>query len=533
MDYQPKNKMLTSVIGYAAERGWWVFPAPMGEKKSHKAAANSGGRKWGMTRDLAEIEADWNKWPDANVGLPTGEVNGFFVVEADTEEGHGVDGIAALAELEKNHGPLPKTLMAESPSGSIHYYFKHPGGDTKIKNSASEIASGVDVRGDGGMVIAPPSVRKDGEYRWLNDNPIVDAPEWLIELVKKQPKAVNDSDGGDRPEIHADASLLGAAVAVIPNDKSVGWEEWNNVGMALWRTTGGSDEGLDLFDGWSAKCPRYDAAYTAAKWDGYERCPPTEIGAGSIFYMADQASSTWRREYEERVARRRAEQIKINIEIGGEDLSAAAVPIIMTPEEMIARLVWIGFSGAVVDRETFRTRKKEQAFSEYAASEYQPKDEKAKPIPCMTIWIKSERRTTVDALAWVPGAPTFCRPPENFNNAQTAFNTWRGIPQMPEPKDWKALARPFEDHVGYLVPVESERRRFMQWLAHIIQRPEVLPHTAYLMVAERTGIGRNWMASVLVRVLRGYVAAGYHCRNCWTVASMAGCHRSCWPSSTS
>ena len=51
-------------------------------------------------------------------------------------------------------------------------------------------------------------------------------------------------------------------------------DKWNKVGMALWRATGGSSEGLDLFDVWSAKCPRYDAAYTAAKWDGYEKCPP-------------------------------------------------------------------------------------------------------------------------------------------------------------------------------------------------------------------------------------------------------------------
>src|SRR5262249_8965711 len=49
---------------------------------------------------------------------------------------------------------------------------------------------------------------------------------------------------------------------------------------------------------------------------------------------------------------------------------------------------------------------------------------------------------------------------------------------------------------------------FMQWLAHIVQRPEVLPHTSYLMVTPKTGVGRNLLASILVRALRGFVAAG-------------------------
>jgi hypothetical protein len=75
--------------------------------------------------------------------------------------------------LEAKHGSLPATLEAESPSGSIHRYYKHPG--FKIKNSGSGIAPGVDVRGDGGQVVAPPSVKPGkGAYKWRNDLPIAD-----------------------------------------------------------------------------------------------------------------------------------------------------------------------------------------------------------------------------------------------------------------------------------------------------------------------------------------------------------------------
>jgi len=63
-----------------------VFPAPRGVKKSHKSEKYSGGRKWGMTRDLSQIRRDWKQWPDANVGVRTGSLSSIFVVEADTME---------------------------------------------------------------------------------------------------------------------------------------------------------------------------------------------------------------------------------------------------------------------------------------------------------------------------------------------------------------------------------------------------------------------------------------------------------------
>src|SRR5262249_22877411 len=186
------NPRLVAALDYA-ERDWDVFPAPPGEKKSYKSAEHSGGAKWGKTRDPKQIKKDFRKWPDANVGIPTGADNGIWVLETDTPKGHNVDGEASLRALEEKHGPLPETLMAESPSGSRHRYFKRPDAVT-ITNSTSSIGPGIDVRGEGGMVIAPPSARDDGAYRWLNDNPIADAPQWLINLAVG--KNAHDADLG-------------------------------------------------------------------------------------------------------------------------------------------------------------------------------------------------------------------------------------------------------------------------------------------------------------------------------------------------
>ena len=181
-----------AALEYAA-MGWEVFPAPPGQKQSHKSEKHSGA-KWGKTTDPEEIRRDFRKWPNANVGIATGVASGFFVIECDTIEGHDVDGLKSIQELEAKHGPLPETRMAISPSGSVHRHYRHPGCEIKIWNSASQLAPGVDIKGDGGIVIAPPSVKPGvGQYNWLNEGPIANAPTWLIEAASKQKEAKKSS----------------------------------------------------------------------------------------------------------------------------------------------------------------------------------------------------------------------------------------------------------------------------------------------------------------------------------------------------
>jgi hypothetical protein len=110
---------LEAALHYA-EQGWKIFPVPPNTKKSYKSAEHSNGAKWGMTTDTDEIRRDWARWPAAGVGIPTGKVNGFWILEADTPTGHAVDGISSLRALEAQHDPLPQTRTAQSPSGSLH-----------------------------------------------------------------------------------------------------------------------------------------------------------------------------------------------------------------------------------------------------------------------------------------------------------------------------------------------------------------------------------------------------------------------------
>jgi hypothetical protein len=206
---------------------------------------------------------------------------------------------------------------------------------------------------------------------------------------------------------------------------------------------------------------------------------------------------------------RRAQQIATNVQIGN-DITEPIVPTIMTLDEMLKRLVFVGSTGVIVDRVTGRIRKKDMAFSEYAASLHHFKKNGHNVVTsALKAWLASPARVSVDVLAWVPGEAEICRPPEPIDGSNTAFNSWRGLSPMPSPpKDWQKQAQPFLDHVAYLVPIKEECERFQRWLAHIVQHPEVLPHTSYLMITRTTGVGRNLLASMVVRALRGHVAAG-------------------------
>jgi len=182
----------------------------------------------------------------------------------------------------------------------------------------------------------------------------------------------------------------------------------------------------------------------------------------------------------------------------------------MTLDEMRAELVYIESTREVAHRGTGRVHTAEAAKGAYAASRhrYTPAEGKARELPALNLWLQDPARLTVDCSTWNPAGAEFCAPPEGAPGDSRAINTWRGLAPMAPPADWAERAEPFLEHVAYLVPDEVQRARFLQWLGHIVQRPGELPHTSYLMTTSETGIGRNALAGVLARVLRGHVAVG-------------------------
>lgn len=199
----------------------------------------------------------------------------------------------------------------------------------------------------------------------------------------------------------------------------------------------------------------------------------------------------------------------------GDNLEGEALPHIMTLKDATDNLVFIGNGSSVVDRNSKRVRTYNDAVHEYAASKHPHDTGKVdgdgrpiiKHIPVMKLWLQSDDRKSVDTVTWAPGAPEFCHAVERTQSGDRAYNLYVTQKYLTPPSNWVQWVEPFLQHVAYLVPIEAERKRFLCWIAHIFQHPGELPHTAYLMVATQTGIGRGTLASILTRALRGYVAA--------------------------
>ena len=454
---------LEAALSYVA-RGWEVFPVPPNSKKSYKSREYSGD-KWGKTRDAATVKEDWQRWPQAGIGLPTGHVSGFWVVEADTPQGHNVDGIAAMAALEAEHGALPPTLQAISPSGSIHWYFGWPASFTdEIRNSTSTVAPGLDVRGQGGMVVAPPTVRRGRAYAWLNDNAIVDAPRWLVDAAvaasSRQRQRRDNSGDAEVNSSVADIERIVAALDVIPNE-TPSWQEWCRMGMAVYRATGGSEAGFDAFDTWSQKWRGYDAANTRERWESFHRSPPTEVGAGTIFYMANEACPGWDR-------------------ITVEDFWALAPmnSFIFVP----TRDLW---PAASVDA---------RLPPMVVVVDDEPK--RIKPH----VWLSSRR--SVEQMTWVPGQDMVIKNRLIANDGWVerygvkSFNMYR--PPRLRRGD-PTLVGPWLDHVDMLLSAE-ERQHVVSWLAHRVQRPgEKINHA--LLIGGAPGIGKDTLFEPVKRAV--------------------------------
>ena len=176
---QDINKILEThnffdVAMFYASQNIKVFPV----KRQDKKPLCANGFK-SATTDIEQLQ-EWNKkFPDCNIGIPTGHINGLLVVDVDGEQG-----FKSLAQLEQLHSKLiaPTVITGKGK----HLYFKMPV-NTDIKSSVSKIANHIDIRANGGYVVAPPSIHINGnQYIWENFTAHQDfpnAPQWLIDII--------------------------------------------------------------------------------------------------------------------------------------------------------------------------------------------------------------------------------------------------------------------------------------------------------------------------------------------------------------
>jgi hypothetical protein len=206
--------LAAAALRYAA-LGWPVLPLHTPDRDGRCSCGQADCSKpgkhprtrhglHGASANAARIRGWWAAWPDANVGAATGRL---VIVDVD-----GTHGRTTLAELEQTHEPLPRTLTAGTGQGA-HLYFH--AGEHRVANSVGRLGAGLDVRGRGGYVVAPPSLHAGGHrYRWTTRRLPAPLPSWLAELLTPaapppRRTALPDPTFGDRRRRYFAAALRG------------------------------------------------------------------------------------------------------------------------------------------------------------------------------------------------------------------------------------------------------------------------------------------------------------------------------------
>lgn len=185
--------MLDAALDYARRR-WPVFPLHSiidGRCSCGKDCGNNAGKHphitdWPnqATTDPTTIRQWWTRWPGANIGVATGKASGLVVLDVDPRHG----GDDTLRELETQHGALSPTVEALTGGDGRHILFRYPG--YSVKSGASVLGPGLDVKADGGYIVAAPSLHASGRrYAWEvsshpDEVPIAEAPAWLLDKLR-------------------------------------------------------------------------------------------------------------------------------------------------------------------------------------------------------------------------------------------------------------------------------------------------------------------------------------------------------------
>ncbi len=190
---------------YAA-RGWRVLPLYGIDAEGHCACKWGNGCdrpgkhprivRWtdAATTDLATINGWFGSGSVSNLGVATGRASGFFALDIDPRNG----GDEAIAELEREHGSLPQTIEHRTGGGGLHLLFAYPI-DRVIGCSVGRVGAGIDVRGDGGQIVAPPSRNAEGVYTIAGEtDELAIAPWWLLDRIARRSGALRPGGEGHK-----------------------------------------------------------------------------------------------------------------------------------------------------------------------------------------------------------------------------------------------------------------------------------------------------------------------------------------------
>ena len=296
------SRLLEMALAYA-EFGWAVLPLHNIENE-HCSCGSPDCKSPGKhprtmrgvkdaSKNPAVIRGWWSKWPTANIGIATGQVSGVMVVDID-----GENGLGNWNALTAEHGEIPPTLRVNTARG-WHSYLSLPS-QVAVPNRASD---GLDIRGDNGYVVAPPSNHASGIiYEWAGGaKQLAPAPDWLVTYAQSghgtktlQTAQHGGTIGGRLANVQdaspswseAEEARLRSALACIPAYER---DTWRDMGAALhWLNW--SHKGFHIWGEWSCTCPeKYDEADQRKTWESFNRpYNGTRITVATLFHTAQQ-----------------------------------------------------------------------------------------------------------------------------------------------------------------------------------------------------------------------------------------------------
>lgn len=280
------SESLRYALAYA-QLGWHVFPVhwitEQGRCSCGQACDSPGkhpifeltphGFK-DATTDAAILQRWWSQYPHANVAVRTGEVSGIWVLDVDT--GGAKQGDVALEQLTDTHGELPDTAVVHTGSGGRHYFFAYPTDGTRVGNRTNVPARGIDVRGDGGYVVAPPSTHvSGGTYEWeVASDPtagqeVSSEPGWQTQAVTEPPQdqspAAPSAEAGTAALMREQVLEIKSALGYLDPDD---YHTWIQVGQAL-HASGAGQQAYGIWSDWSRQSEKFNNEIQAKKWRSF------------------------------------------------------------------------------------------------------------------------------------------------------------------------------------------------------------------------------------------------------------------------
>ena len=387
----------------------------------------------------------------------------------------GPKGQETLAGLTEKYGPVPKTLKVKTGRGE-HLWFGYDQERYPYVKSTANTEIGLDIRADGGYVIAPPSKHYSGvtyEFSEVNREGLAEAPQWVLNYALSgcnSFEAIEEPSGlagASDPPLYtqAEAERIRSALSAIPANKR---DIWVRVGAAL-HSTGWGDPARQLYDDWSRTCPeKFDEAEQAKIWRSFDR-PYTgeKVGLGTLFHLAT--------------------------EHGWSDRGSAASNVEQIVDVLNERYIWLNDEQEIFDLKYLTTRKREQVRDDTA---HLATKRGEKRVSGYDLWRCSPRKRRVAGRKFLPGQGQFVdvdikgRP-----LGGTYINLWQGWGCEPEKGD----VAPLEKLIRHLCAGNEDEIRYLKWrIAIKIQKPWLKIPSYVLVVTKEEGTGKSQLGKFLV-----------------------------------